>query len=50
LIRDGEDLPDWHPLVSGDRESVHDAGVSVRGWSVSEEQVAPDDLQDHIIG
>ena len=50
LIRDGEDLPDWHPLVCGDRESVHDAGVSVRGWSVSEEQVAPDDLQDHIIG
>ncbi|MEA3410875.1 MAG: YcgN family cysteine cluster protein [Pseudomonadota bacterium] len=50
LIRDGEDLSDWHPLVSGSAESVHDAGVSVRGWSVSEEQVDPDDLQDHVIG
>lgn len=50
LIRDGEDLPDWHPLVSGNAAAVHDAGVSVRGWSVSEDQVDPDDLQDHVIG
>lgn len=32
----GEDLPDWHPLVTGDPESVHAAGVSVRGRVLSE--------------
>ena len=36
LLYRGEALPDWHPLVTGDPESVHRAGVSVRGWTVSE--------------
>lgn len=43
----GQPLPVWHPLLTGDPESVHRAGASVRGWVVSEEQVA--DLEDHII-
>jgi len=47
LLAQGRDLPDWHPLVTGDPESVHAAGVSVRGWTVSEDDVG--DLEDFVI-
>lgn len=50
LRADGDDLPDWHPLVSGDPESVVRAGISVRGrLAASEEEVADEDLPDHIV-
>ena len=46
-LHEGKTLPDWHPLVSGDPESVHEAGVSVRGQTVSEATLAdPDDALD----
>ena len=32
----GQDLPEWHPLITGDSESVHRAGISMRGVMVSE--------------
>ena len=47
LRADGEALPDWHYLVSGDREAVHRAGQSVRGWTVSEDDVG--DLENHVV-
>lgn len=39
-LSEGKELPDWHPLVSGDPNSVHAAGVSARGKAVSETEQA----------
>jgi hypothetical protein len=39
----------WHPLVSGDPDTVHQAGISVRGKTVPESSVLKEDLEDHII-
>ena len=47
LRGDGKPLPDWHYLVSGDRDAVHRAGESVRGWTVSETDVV--DFENHLI-
>jgi uncharacterized cysteine cluster protein YcgN (CxxCxxCC family) len=49
LVAEGIPLFDWHPLISGDPESVHTAGISVRGRVVHENTVDPDDLEDHVV-
>ncbi|KAF0675781.1 YcgN family cysteine cluster protein [Profundibacterium mesophilum] len=49
LLHEGAPLPEWHPLRTGDPQSVHAAGVSVRGWTVPEFEVAEDEFEDYII-
>ena len=50
LVAEGRDLYWWHPLVSGDPDTVHEAGVSVRGRVEGSEEEIPDaDLEDHIV-
>jgi hypothetical protein len=47
LRSEGKALPDWHYLVCGDREAVHRAGMSIRGWTVSEDQAG--NLEHHLV-
>jgi uncharacterized cysteine cluster protein YcgN (CxxCxxCC family) len=45
----GKPLEWWHPLVSGDRDTVHRAGISVRGRTLAEREVAADELDTRIV-
>ena len=51
LVAEGKDLFWWHPLVSGRAESVHEAGISMRGRvTASETEMAdPQDYFDHML-
>ena len=47
LRNEGAALPAWHYLICGDREAVHVAGESVRGWTVAEAE--GQDIEDHLV-
>ncbi|THD72111.1 YcgN family cysteine cluster protein [Thalassobius vesicularis] len=49
LLWTGKRLFDWHPLISGDADSVHRAGVSVQGMTVPEFEIDEDDWEEYII-
>lgn len=47
LVGEGKPLYGWHPLVSGDPDTVHSAGISVRGLAVREQDAG--ELEDYIV-
>ena len=49
LVAAGRDLYWWHPLVSGDADTVHAAGISVRGRTISEIGLSDAELEDHVV-
>ena len=49
LVAEGHDLYWWHPLVSGDPDTVHQAGISVRGRTIGEREVTLQNWEDHIV-
>lgn len=49
LLHEGAALPDWHPLITGDSETLHDLGISYRGKLISELEVSDEDEQNFMI-
>ena len=48
LVWKGKELYDWHPLISGTSNSVHDANVSVQNKTIAEFEVNEDEWEDHL--
>lgn len=49
LRYENKPLPDWHPLIAGNREAMIEAGISVVGWSISETEIDESQLIDRVI-
>ena len=49
LVAEGKPLYDWHPLISGDPESVHKSGISLQGKGIPDDKIAEEEWQSRII-
>ena len=49
LLYEGKPLEWWHYLISGDRETVHEAGISLRGGTIPEDNIHPEEIPDFIL-
>jgi uncharacterized cysteine cluster protein YcgN (CxxCxxCC family) len=44
LLAEGRPLPEWHPLISGSRRSVHESGIGVCTFAIPEQEL-PDEVE-----
>ncbi|MDG2091349.1 MAG: YcgN family cysteine cluster protein [Gammaproteobacteria bacterium] len=49
LLYEGKNLPDWHPLISGDRQAIAESGNTVSGKVISEEFVHENGYDEHLV-
>lgn len=49
LLANGEDLAWWHPLVSNDPSTVHEAGIAIRDFAISEKRVRDNQFEKYIV-
>jgi len=48
-LENNQPLPAWHYLISGDKNTVHEAGVSAKWFALSEEYIHPEQLTEFVI-
>lgn len=49
LLAEGKPLPWWHPLVSQDSQTIHEAGISMRGKVIPEKAVSPENWEEYVV-
>ncbi|MGK0250324.1 MAG: putative cysteine cluster protein YcgN (CxxCxxCC family) [Oleispira sp.] len=49
LVAEGKPLYDWHPLISGDPNSVHKSGISLQGKGIPDDEIPEKEWQSRII-
>jgi uncharacterized cysteine cluster protein YcgN (CxxCxxCC family) len=49
ILANGENLEWWHPLVSGDPETVRAADISIYGKVIHEQMIDMEKLEDHSV-
>ncbi|HKJ61253.1 MAG TPA: YcgN family cysteine cluster protein [Hyphomicrobiales bacterium] len=49
LVANGEDLAWWHPLVSNNPSTIHEAGISIRDFAISEKRIKNKRYEKYIV-
>ena len=47
LVFNNDDLPVWHHLITGDKNTIHEEGMSVKNYSVNEKDIK--DVNEYIL-